>query len=782
MISGSPANSQAPLLAPNPRIDSSPLDNSKQEIYTTKLHRKTNDNRSQDGNYFASAEERVNGLQEPSANLALKSYRKDIMSGIKDEKWWLIESKGSPQENSSIIDSNNPIQTLILLETALNDSKNYEILSPEEVEEMKIKCESITRQIKKTRQDLVIQSKYSDATDIVTKLYSSNSSTEVTPENLIVQRDDQVRQHEQEFMESERRCEELAINLFRLEKELMITQGRILRHTSRILQLNYEDAQIVRKSTDKSEDTSKSTNKYNITQFIDDDLLFDERSLYRALEGLGGETVMTEMVSEQQVEMIKRTQQKLVALNHRIMKIIKKLNGETENKLELPPSINDNKESLEILQIHLGFLEENITTIDFEQEKLKNQYNKIASQNKYLLDEKEKLQRQIQQYLDQKSISNSSREAQRNIKIDELPKRNEPQATNLNDIDNLREQVNSLNEKLVKVRQKEIFQKKLESEESSNYLREADKRIQLAEEKLLIAEERARSAEESSCVALTEIKNRDQRISRLEEQLQKSEINYAATYAELESKMDRLEIQIKSLENELASVVSAKAELDKVVKENETILESKDKETNQAQMDIARLQTELTIAKADLDIAYGSRAQRAAQMALNPIAQSEIDRLKSINDLQVSEIIALKENLADASARADENVKELRKELTETIEEYEKMTKASIEWEKEREQLEETIDNLREAKEKVEAQFSDEKVQWIGIRSPNAEALSPNTTTTTILKNEFKKMIRDIRAENAKVLKAEQFERRRLEEELRSFRKTRFSPNSLNSP
>jgi hypothetical protein len=132
----------------------------------------------------------------------------------------------------------------------------------------------------------------------------------------------------------------------------------------------------------------------------------------------------------------------------------------------------------------------------------------------------------------------------------------------------------------------------------------------------------------------------------------------------------------------------------------------------------------------------------------------------------------------------------LKKELEETIEEYEQMTKASIEWEKEREQLESTIDKLRDERENLEAQLSDERVRWLGMKSPGVDgAAQPGATSTTVLKNEFKKMMRDTRAENAKALRvffqsvipkysreaniaqAEQAERRRLEDELRALKK-----------
>ncbi|RKF64484.1 putative involucrin repeat protein [Erysiphe neolycopersici] len=781
MISGTPTKSHTPLFRPNLSINSRPSYDPEQGTYIVEPNKYTNESLNQ-GSYFSvSAEEHIKNLQEPSANVALEGYRNDLTSEIRGEKLWPVESKGAPSENFSMVDSIDPIQILILVETALYDSRDFEILSPEEVEVMKVKCDTITKRIEQTRKDLMIQSKYSDATITVAKLYSSKLSNELTPEDFVVQREDQARQNEQEYRASERRCEELAINLFRLEKELMITQGRLLKHTARILHMNYEETKDSRKPFDTTDGMYTFMDKEQITKTINDDFLFDERSLYRALEGSEEESYSTGKAPKVQAGMISRIEQKLEALNDRAKKITNQVDLNAAGKYEPPRGSNENSESLEIVEIYLEFLEQSMKSIEYEQEKLSNQYSKISSQNKNLMEEKEILQRQIQQQRDLNSHSSSSKEIQLSKKTDELAKMIESQAKNLNDIDNLGEQASSLSEKLFKTQQKETLQDQLIEQKSSDLWREADERTRLAEEKIYMLEERVRKADETSRVTLTEIKNRDKSISKLEEQLQRSKNNCASAYTELETKTTILEAQIKSLRDELTSVASAKARLDIIIQEKEKQLEDKKREIYEAQMDIARLQTEVTIAKTELDSAYGSRAQRAAQVALNPVIQKEIDRLTSINNLQISEIIVLKAKLADIQAGNDEIVKQLRNELTETIEEYEKMTRASIEWEKERGHLEETIDSLRDAKENIEAQFNDEKVQWIGVRSSDAELISPNSTSTAVLKNEFKKMIRDIRAENAKVLKAEQSERRRLEEELRGFRRSQLNPTLLNA-
>ena len=101
-------------------------------------------------------------------------------------------------------------------------------------------------------------------------------------------------------------------------------------------------------------------------------------------------------------------------------------------------------------------------------------------------------------------------------------------------------------------------------------------------------------------------------------------------------------------------------------------------------------------------------------------------------------------------------VETLEKELRETVDDYEAMTKASIEFEKERERFEGIIDSLRDRCEQLETQLNEERISWMGSNN-SASSMGRDgpyeTTSTMVLKNEFKKMMRDTRAENMKILK-----------------------------
>ena len=176
-------------------------------------------------------------------------------------------------------------------------------------------------------------------------------------------------------------------------------------------------------------------------------------------------------------------------------------------------------------------------------------------------------------------------------------------------------------------------------------------------------------------------------------------------------------------------------------------------ELTELEGEIVRVTTELTMAKAELDGAYGSRAERAAEVASNPNVQKENDALVTRNIELTEELASLKSHRggADLQQRADN----LERELREIIDDYEAMTKASIEFEKERERFEIFIDTLRDRCEQLETQLAEERISWMNLSSPTSVGRdgTSETTSTMVLKNEFKKMMRDTRNENMKILR-----------------------------
>jgi hypothetical protein len=792
-------------------------------------------------------------------------------------------------QSSTLLNVNDPIQIHLLVETALGDSKEYEILSQEEVDDLKKQCQYLNQRIEQTRQNLAIQSKYRDAAISMAKLYGpADKKTGGSPDAKKSRRSilghnrngsDQVREAEQERMASERKCEELASELWSLEKRLIEPQNKLLKHTAGILQMTHKGPKKTPKGPGNQqqpgipgspESMYTYSNARSSMEPIDDGLFFDERSLYRSADKLDGfgdigrESVVgppPKSQAREQLQVIAKTEQKLEDLNSRLREVIVKANPQRGTSYATPPQSRNPGDTL---QSHLDYLEESITTIDQEHSLATRNHEESESAMEETLEQLNRelrglllpydanrpeppvltgrgLNQQLMFFQDtvgavevelaraganaknmgkqdnleqietvmmglwdiiqsgeegerqRKQQRKQTRTAQNlppdedDMSADEGGNTNEPfsiqgfstkvqwlyaQATRLKEqkkvLQRQIKQQRELNNKSDATKDAELVQKVQEVERIQALLtrteRDADsvrEQLSLVMEKLDEARqqdrmrEQSRQGDESAAIraAQEQLEDRNQRIAALEEELQDMKDDRSIANAELQGKITNSESKIASLTQELAAAAAAQAPFEASMKEKEKVVADKEQELENANMEIARLQTEVTIARAELDGAYGSRAQRAAEVAANPVIQKEIDDLTKRNASLTAEIAALKEK-GTSGAAGNDKMRTLKKELEETIEEYEQMTKASIEWEKEREQLESTIDKLRDEKESLEAQLSDEKVRWLGMKSPGIDgAAQLGATSTTVLKNEFKKMMRDTRAESAKMLR-----------------------------
>lgn len=278
---------------------------------------------------------------------------------------------------------------------------------------------------------------------------------------------------------------------------------------------------------------------------------------------------------------------------------------------------------------------------------------------------------------------------------------------------------------------------------------------------------------------VTESRERSEKqISTLEESIQQIRTETDARLKEAtdsrtqaEDEITRLQTLIEQIRSDVESQLSEATKARTDAEENAVRLQA---ELTELEGEVVRVRTELTMAQAELDGAYVSRSQRAA--AVDPALQKELEVLTTRNIELAQELATFKAG-KPANSDTQRRVQTLEKELRETIDDYEVMTKASIEFEKEREKFESLIDALRDRCEQLETQLNEERITWMGMHSASMgrDGTTYETTSTMVLKNEFKKMMRDTRTENMKILKAEQEERRRLEALLRNLKKEQAS-------
>lgn len=198
-------------------------------------------------------------------------------------------------QSSVLVDLKDPVQVHLLTETAILDSKQYEILAQEEVDALKKQCQLLNQRIDQTRSSLAIQSKYRDAAVSMARLYSPNHPKRKSLLGNRASGGDAAREAEAEREAIQKKCEDLASELWQLEKRVMDPQRRLLEHTAGILQMTHRVNAKKGTSTPKlplmngmpasPESMFTGSNGRNSLE-PPDDLLFDEGSLYQSIEDM----------------------------------------------------------------------------------------------------------------------------------------------------------------------------------------------------------------------------------------------------------------------------------------------------------------------------------------------------------------------------------------------------------------------------------------------------------------------------------------------------------------
>ncbi|KAJ5380335.1 uncharacterized protein N7496_002763 [Penicillium cataractarum] len=780
----------------------------------------------------------VSDVHGPPAKSLVDGYR-DALHPEEDRPRYNPLNPAHPR-SSALLNPKDPVMMYLLTETAIGDSTNYEVLSFDEVEQLKKERSLLSNRIESTKRKLAMETKIRDAAQSLGRLYSprapgvaaSTAPTSHRRSRSIFGRSgaaEALDKSDSELAMSQRRCEELAQELWKLEQKSNLISQRLLEHTAGVLQMTHKGL----KKTPKNVDGSDG---------FDDGYDFDDRSLYRTTEhldtyGMNGriENVSTgptvdpesqkrlEELSERLCNMMIQANPnefveppphpgssnmeahiaylehglqslhsvgsaralpvdsdvapetegawklQLTEINNRVQSIVDRFGLTRSPTLPPPPAASDG----EGLQEQLSYLQAGV--------------DGLASRVDGLLEQKSILTTQIQQ---QREL-NSKSDAERDAHIADLT---EQLAQVRRDYEASEDQSQGHRDEIVVIKQQleALRHDGSPADEIKASLAQAEGEIarlqgvvdSLHAEADLRAEE-VREAHDRTEEVREANERAGQEVAQLDAEIQQIRSESDARLREVLDQRDQADAQLKEIldqrdhaDSQLKEIVEQRDQADARVKEafdqrdqaeeNATRLQ---KEMTELEGEVVRITTELTMVKAELDGAYGTRAQRAAEVAANPEIQKEIDSLHTRNIELTEELAMLKgqQGGGDLQQRADT----LEKELRETLDDYEAMTKASIEFEKEREQFESLIDSMRDRCEQLEQQLSEERINWMNLNSPGSVGRdgSSETTSTMVLKNEFKKMMRDTRNENMKILKREQEERRRIEGLLRALRK-----------
>ncbi|KAI3555367.1 involucrin repeat protein [Colletotrichum abscissum] len=390
----------------------------------------------------------------------------------------------------------------------------------------------------------------------------------------------------------------------------------------------------------------------------------------------------------------------------------------------------------------------------------------LYSQATSLKEQKSVLKRQIKQQRELNNKSDSQKDEELKTKQDQL--------------DQLRSaQMRAEEEKALELtlKQDQLDQLRSLLERSEEEVAEAQEKLAKAQKEAEVATTTRMANESSSAKSQDEIRERDAKIASLEASSKEAQTTLASlntNVQDMNSKLSKANEEVALLTTRLAGAEKAAVEKQQEAAAKDKEVKEKEEEIERFNMMIVELKTELTIAQAELDGAYGSRKERANQAAAVKSTvevtqlKAEVDRLKE----ELASTLKELENITAETINAEREKFEVETKLDDAL-----AVKSSLEGEISslKDQLDAEVNNSRSKMSKLQEELDDARLKvtpGTGARGAGASMLSEQFRTT--MREERKKFQEDMREEQAK--------RRRLEEELQKIRKTQGPGRSPLSP
>ncbi|KAG8628182.1 hypothetical protein KVT40_004055 [Elsinoe batatas] len=770
----------------------------------------------------------------------------------------------------------------LLVETALLDSQNFELLAIEEVDALKKEKVQLEARIESARRKLALESKVRDAAQSLHRLYQDdpkgskglsnvsptspkkarasfldNKSKEPKQRNISNgQIAKTINQAGDELAVSQKKIDDILQILSGLESRRQYVESRLLRHTAAVLQLCHHEHSDTEAKQRASSVASVGADRNLLDNTIQGFLNGSgyEESIYSRnsgeVNGFGGafggmpkKRALDRVSNEKLISLQSRVDGMNSQMRNLIQLVRREKTTPREDDLYQKGTARSGEDGIAHLENQVDLVDKNVARLEEECLKVRDERERTEAQlteiNKqmYLVMQVSDPMSDVQappatsahgvqghlNYLEEIMLSMEdvlqSKGGQSAQEVEEAQKKIDQYEMTMTGLWEIISSQNGTKEPFslqgFSTRVQHTFDKAMHMDQQADILRkqiqqqrelnsksdgekdkqlqdlrstraEMDQRMNELRERHVTAEAEAHGARSELENVIRELENfrqtakshEDQKHQVLEQlqksnsrsqQLEKAVAEYEAqlgdlqddarlTTAEAEAKFKDHDGKVQSLARELAETralhMAAAAKM-----------EAKHKEAEDLEAEVVRLTTELTMARAELDGAYGSRAERAKE-----VATAEIEELRKERDAQAEQI---KELMSTQQSGGNARMADLERELADMAEDYQEITRESVAVEKEREQLENLVDGLRERCETLETQLSDEKVRWLGISSPTAVNgdSGREMTSAMILRNEFKKMMRETRAESARLLRAEQEERKKLESMVRQLRR-----------
>ncbi|KAI1328058.1 Up-regulated during septation-domain-containing protein [Xylariaceae sp. FL0255] len=790
----------------------------------------------------------------PKSSALVDSYSQDAINGFAKDKPRTNPLNPERIQSSVYVDLKDSVQVHLLTETALFDSKEYVILSEDEVDNIRKQCQSLNQRIEQTRSNLVIQLKYRDAAASMSRLYSPTGNRR---KSILGNRasggSEAAREAEAERDAVQRKCETLAAELWSLERCLMEPQKRLLEHTAGILQHAHKTAKkatgrpnMVNGAPASPESMYTTSNGRNSLDFLDDGFVFDEASLYRSfdmaeIQALNSQPKQAPMeiplkspVREQNKQLVEeserlrleneallaeidelrrqgsehwgiitQTEERLGRLNNQLREIIVKADPARNGNYDYAPS--GQHEPGDMLDSHLEYLETGIYMIDDsvasgaqEQSEpvLRDLWSTIQSgyaDIRQRKQERRKARSEKGLEPDEEDMSDGeSMDLDEEYSLNAFSSRIQwmySQATKLNEQKSvLKRQIKQqrdLNSKSDSEKDQQLQSKADELEQAQDDLVKAQAETEAVRAQLSQAFEDLENLqsgrnEEASAIdeAREHLKQRNAKISALE-----------SDTADMRARLTTAEADVETITAELGEAKDAHDAAVQEIEEKQKIIKAKEQELETMTGLYAELKMEATMVKAELDGAYGSRKERAAEVAaLHNTSESQ--KLQTRLETLEQELESTANELTDMvkqSLESEKKIGELESELDSVKSERDRI-KSKQERSNEdlqarlqdatshiEERMESELARLRKEKEQIQDELDKERFKG-GTASPSG------ASRTSHLTDSYRVGLRAERKKYEEQLRVEQMQRRKLEDELRVLKRAQGPGKSPLSP
>lgn len=674
----------------------------------------------------------------------------------------IASTNGSRGARPSLSHDNDMISGHLLLDTAMNDCQDYHILSIEEVDQHKAKLKLLNGKILQERRKLAMELKVQNAAQNISKLYENTvSPTTARKKNrhaisiLIEPKKAQelnttLEASKEEALKTERKIHELQQFINGMTADKSIRESSLYRHSSAVLLAAYHD-EVEARQDGRSNDDGERT--------------------------LTSDTTLIDDIDPTQSEQLNVLQGRLEALNSHIAASIdryRQARGLAPSELSTDREVESSANAKDIssrIGVQVNMLERKVFVLDHECSPTKL-FQDVDSQLRTLASRTDSALQSLQQPMDNPlpaglvetsviidhldrgvsqledalhatgSVTDGHKQAyaEKCGELDEVSQKFKQvwaqnalgtapgQDFSMDTFDSaVTRRFESLNERNSILQQQLQQQRTLPVQAANNEqlrelqeLRTTHAGLQEMHTDLALRHEATEGQMQAMTLDRDRVMSEMERLGSVAKKHSEQRQQAIDDTTQLHQRIHELESNIREYDEELASVRGAPGHED-VARMHEKIVE---------------LTTELAETKAELDRARGSRAERAKDITMHPQMQSQLDKLQQLEQ----DNARLSQDLASSRAQQDGGQMNLKRELSDLANEHQSMIR-------EREQLENNVGMLQQKCNALEAQLDDEKVRNLDTRSPaqSSSGDGRQATSTSVLKDEFKKMMRTAR-------------------------------------